>query len=171
MGRLRRPRARGVDNSGRTALEDVSGTPFDRYLREHVFEPLGMTSTDVVRSSSLQSRLATGQPVRPEIWDELCGWYPLDARLTDARARLAIGAGAEISVRGGQLMLRTLSPIRATSRGFVFTRTTRATPRCSGSTYPTLAQALPASRSATGRATVRWPSISTWGSRSPCSVE
>jgi CubicO group peptidase (beta-lactamase class C family) len=246
-------------------VEDVSGTPFDRYLREHVFEPLGMTSTDVVRSSSLQSRLATGYEMRadgprvvgdyevvtvagggaystsrdlarylaalmggganefgrvlqpatlatmfkphyrphpaiagigaafyratfgghlavehggivpgftseiyvapddgigvlaftngasqamfwlpaeiagllrqslgvdgdvirsdlpqhPEMWADVCGWYPLDARLTDARARLAIGAGAEISVRGGQLTLRILSPIRAMSRGFV----------------------------------------------------
>ena len=26
-------------------VEDVSGRPFDRYLRDHVFDPLGMTDT------------------------------------------------------------------------------------------------------------------------------
>ena len=30
-------------------VEDVSGQPFDRYLRESLFEPLGMTHTDLVR--------------------------------------------------------------------------------------------------------------------------
>jgi CubicO group peptidase (beta-lactamase class C family) len=41
-------------------VEDVSGEPLDRYLREHVFEPLGMSCTDIVRSGPVQSRLATG---------------------------------------------------------------------------------------------------------------
>jgi CubicO group peptidase (beta-lactamase class C family) len=30
-------------------VADVSGEPLDRYLREHVFVPLGMTNTDLVR--------------------------------------------------------------------------------------------------------------------------
>ena len=34
-------------------VEDVSGQPLDRYLREHVFEPLGMTDTDLLRSRRL----------------------------------------------------------------------------------------------------------------------
>jgi CubicO group peptidase (beta-lactamase class C family) len=31
-------------------VEDVSGTSLDRYLREHVFDPLGMADTTLVRS-------------------------------------------------------------------------------------------------------------------------
>jgi CubicO group peptidase (beta-lactamase class C family) len=54
----------------------------------------------------------------PEVWGEICGWYRLAGRLTDARARLAIGAGVEVFVRGGRLMLRGLSPIPAVYKGF-----------------------------------------------------
>jgi CubicO group peptidase (beta-lactamase class C family) len=54
----------------------------------------------------------------PEVWGEIRGWYRLAARLTDARARLAIGAGAEVYVRGGRLMLRGLSPVPAVYKGF-----------------------------------------------------
>ncbi|HEX6140991.1 MAG TPA: serine hydrolase domain-containing protein [Candidatus Limnocylindria bacterium] len=41
-------------------VEDVSGEPFDRYLRSHVFEPLGMTHTDLVRSERVREGLASG---------------------------------------------------------------------------------------------------------------
>jgi CubicO group peptidase (beta-lactamase class C family) len=41
-------------------VEDVSGLPFDRYLRERVFAPLGMTDTDLHRADRLAPRLATG---------------------------------------------------------------------------------------------------------------
>ena len=41
-------------------VEDVCGTSLNRYLREHVFEPLGMTDTTLVRSEVVQSRLAIG---------------------------------------------------------------------------------------------------------------
>lgn len=41
-------------------VEDVSGVPFDRYLRERVFAPLGMTDTDIVRTDRIAARLATG---------------------------------------------------------------------------------------------------------------
>jgi CubicO group peptidase (beta-lactamase class C family) len=245
-------------------IEDVSGQPFDGYLREHIFQPLGMADTDLVRSEPLRSRLATGYnlgsggaravtdyevvtvggggaysttrdmaryiaallggganehgsvlmpttlgrmfephyqtdprvpgiglafdrgntgghrviehggilpgfdsqlfiapddgvgvlaftngarramfwlpiemgallngvlgvpdqsirsdiPHRPELWADLCGWYQLSARLTDVRARMAAGAGAEVFVRGGRLMLRVLTPIPAVYSGF-----------------------------------------------------
>ena len=36
-------------------VEDVSGEPFGRYLREHVFAPLGMNSTDVDRERVLRA--------------------------------------------------------------------------------------------------------------------
>ncbi|MBO0683381.1 MAG: beta-lactamase family protein [Candidatus Dormibacteraeota bacterium] len=41
-------------------VEDVSGKPLDRFLRESVFDPLGMTDTGLVRSERNRSRLATG---------------------------------------------------------------------------------------------------------------
>ncbi len=40
-------------------VEDVTGQPFDRYLRERVFAPLGLIDTDLVRLETAWSR-ATG---------------------------------------------------------------------------------------------------------------
>lgn len=56
-------------------------------------------------------------PQHPETWSDLCGWYSFSSHPTDP-ARLAIGAGVEVFVRRGQLMLRFLSLIPALSRGF-----------------------------------------------------
>jgi hypothetical protein len=41
-------------------VEDVAGQPIDCYLRERVFEPLGMTDTSLSRSARLECRLASG---------------------------------------------------------------------------------------------------------------
>ena len=41
-------------------VEDVSGLPLDRYFLEHIFAPLGMADTDLVRSERVKARLATG---------------------------------------------------------------------------------------------------------------
>jgi CubicO group peptidase (beta-lactamase class C family) len=46
-------------------VQDVSEQPFDRYLRERVFGPLGMADTDLVRSPGLAARLATGYEIGP----------------------------------------------------------------------------------------------------------
>lgn len=62
--------------------------------------------------------IRTDVPQHPEVWGDICGWYQLSARLTDARLRGMIGAGVEVFVRGGQLTLRYLSPIPALYRGF-----------------------------------------------------
>jgi CubicO group peptidase (beta-lactamase class C family) len=56
-------------------------------------------------------------PHRPEVWPQICGWYALSARLTDIRARAMIGAGVEVFVRRGQLMIRGLSPLPPMYRG------------------------------------------------------
>ena len=40
-------------------VEEVSGVRFDRYLRQHIFEPLGMSDTSLLRSEVPRSRLAT----------------------------------------------------------------------------------------------------------------
>jgi CubicO group peptidase (beta-lactamase class C family) len=46
-------------------VEDVGGQPLDRYLREHIFEALGMTDTDLIRTGRVESRLATGYDLGP----------------------------------------------------------------------------------------------------------
>ena len=45
-------------------VEDVSGVRLGSYFREHIFEPLGMVNTDLVRSERVRSRLATGYELR-----------------------------------------------------------------------------------------------------------
>ncbi|MGY1607685.1 serine hydrolase domain-containing protein [Geodermatophilus sp. SYSU D00700] len=46
-------------------VEDVSGLPFDRYVRERVFAPLGMTDSDLVLTDRLRPRVATGYRLSP----------------------------------------------------------------------------------------------------------
>jgi hypothetical protein len=62
--------------------------------------------------------IRTDVPHRPEIWADLCGWYRLSSHPTDP-ARLAIGPGAEVVVRRGRLMIRSLSPVPALCRGLI----------------------------------------------------
>jgi CubicO group peptidase (beta-lactamase class C family) len=45
-------------------VEDVSGEPLDRYFRGHIFEPLGMERTDLLRSERVRGRLATEYALR-----------------------------------------------------------------------------------------------------------
>jgi CubicO group peptidase (beta-lactamase class C family) len=44
-------------------VEDVSGLPVERYLRERIFEPLGMADTGLGRSPGLEHRRATGYAI------------------------------------------------------------------------------------------------------------
>ncbi|MEV6386932.1 serine hydrolase domain-containing protein [Nocardia xishanensis] len=53
----------------------------------------------------------------PEIWSEICGYYPLPGSLTDVRARSMVGAGVEVRISGGLPVLRVLTPIPALLRG------------------------------------------------------
>jgi CubicO group peptidase (beta-lactamase class C family) len=62
-------------------------------------------------------RIRTDVPQHPEIWGELCGWYRPRAQRTDLQAWAMLGAGVEVAVRRGQLVLRTVSPIPALFRG------------------------------------------------------
>ncbi len=55
---------------------------------------------------------------RPEVWDDVCGWYRLSAGLTDVRLRAVIGAGAEVFIGKGRLRLRFLTPIPELAAGF-----------------------------------------------------
>jgi CubicO group peptidase (beta-lactamase class C family) len=45
-------------------VQDVAGEPLRRYFREHIFGPLGMTSTDLARSGRVAVGLATGYALR-----------------------------------------------------------------------------------------------------------
>jgi CubicO group peptidase (beta-lactamase class C family) len=60
--------------------------------------------------------IRTDVPHHPELWGDLCGWYRFSGHPSDP-ARLAIGAGVEVVVRRGRLVLRALSPIPALYRG------------------------------------------------------
>jgi CubicO group peptidase (beta-lactamase class C family) len=46
-------------------VEDVSGEPLGRWFRAHIFEPLGMTDTDLRRSERVKPGLATGTHCEP----------------------------------------------------------------------------------------------------------
>jgi CubicO group peptidase (beta-lactamase class C family) len=59
----------------------------------------------------------TDIPHHPEIWDEICGRYQLPKRISDLRGRVMMGGGVEVFVRGGQLMLRVLTPMPALYAG------------------------------------------------------
>lgn len=57
-------------------------------------------------------------PVRPETWREVCGWYSPDpGPVTNLFLRARMGAGAEVTVHRGHLMLKPLTPIPAMRRG------------------------------------------------------
>jgi CubicO group peptidase (beta-lactamase class C family) len=56
-------------------------------------------------------------PHHPEVWGELCGRYRLPGRISDLRGRVAMGAGAQVLVSGGRLMVRALTPVPALYRG------------------------------------------------------
>jgi CubicO group peptidase (beta-lactamase class C family) len=47
-------------------VEDVTGEPLDRWFRDHLFDPLGMADTDLLRSEQVRSRLATGYRLRSD---------------------------------------------------------------------------------------------------------
>jgi CubicO group peptidase (beta-lactamase class C family) len=56
-------------------------------------------------------------PHHPGVWRDICGWYALSGRLTDVTARMVMGAGIEVYIKGGQPWLRILSPVPALYRG------------------------------------------------------
>jgi CubicO group peptidase (beta-lactamase class C family) len=64
--------------------------------------------------------MRTDLPQRPERWGEICGWYSPDpGPATNLFTRLFMGAGAEVTVRRGRLLLRPLTPVPALRRGMV----------------------------------------------------
>lgn len=57
-------------------------------------------------------------PHRPDVWNDLIGWYGLDAGASDIRVRAVTGLGVEVFVRGGSLAMRFLAPIPPLLGGF-----------------------------------------------------
>jgi CubicO group peptidase (beta-lactamase class C family) len=63
--------------------------------------------------------IRTDVPPRPEVWGDLCGWYGMaPGPVTNLFNRVVFGAGVEVVVRGGGLLLRPLSVIPAVRAGF-----------------------------------------------------
>jgi len=62
--------------------------------------------------------IRTDIPTRPDTWSEICGWYSPDSGpVTNLPTRAIMGAGAEVTVRGGHLVLKPLTPVPAMRRG------------------------------------------------------
>ena len=75
----------------------------ERLLRDVIGVPADGIRTDV--------------PHHPETWGDLCGWYRRRAQRTDMMAWSMVGAGAEVRVRRGQLVVRSLGLIPVLYRG------------------------------------------------------
>lgn len=54
---------------------------------------------------------------RPDTWPEICGTYTLPGALSDLRLRSIVGAGAQVRVHRGRLVLRCLTPVPFLYRG------------------------------------------------------
>ncbi|MDO8151620.1 serine hydrolase [Isoptericola sp. b408] len=54
---------------------------------------------------------------RPEVWNQVCGTYTLPGALGDLRLRSVVGAGIQVLVRRGRLVLRCLHPVPFLYRG------------------------------------------------------
>jgi CubicO group peptidase (beta-lactamase class C family) len=65
-----------------------------------------------------EEAVRTDVPHSPEVWGELTGRYVLPGPFTDARARGMAGAGVDVVVRGGRLVLRVRTVVPAAYRGF-----------------------------------------------------
>lgn len=90
-------------------VEDVSGLPLNRYLKERIFEPLGMADTSLVRSELDRSRFAKGYELRsrgPEVADYEGGGINSTPR--DMARYLAALLGNGSSERGTVLQPATL---------------------------------------------------------------
>lgn len=67
-------------------VEDVSGQRLRTYFREHIFEPLGMADSDLVRSERVATRLATGYE-----------FGPFGPKPVDGREMVTVGAASVYS--------------------------------------------------------------------------
>jgi hypothetical protein len=93
----------GFTNGARNAVVWLTAET-EQMLRDLLDVPADVIRTDI--------------PQHPEIWRDLCGWYKPIAQRTDMQVLGLVGAGVEVVVRQGMLVLRAMSPIPAVFRGF-----------------------------------------------------
>jgi len=94
--------------------------------------------------------IRTDIPARPEVWGELCGWYgPDPGPVTNLFIRPLFGAGVEVTVRGGHLVLKPLTPVPAMRRGLRLYPDHPADPRVFRAEMPEFGMSLPVAFSAT----------------------
>ena len=94
----------GFTNGARNAVVWLAAE-MSRLLGEVIGAPPDGSSTDV--------------PHNAELWAELCGRYTPIAQRSDTQVLGLVGAGAQVRVRHGQLVIRALSPLPPVFRGFV----------------------------------------------------
>lgn len=110
-----------IDILGRV-IEMVSGQPFDAYLKQHIFEPLGMKDTGFTVPAGKQARfaeiyeLAPGGGIRPVAGDTPRAQFREGARFKSGGGGLTSTVGdylrfAQMMLNGGELDgVRLLSP-------------------------------------------------------------
>ncbi|HET7280311.1 MAG TPA: serine hydrolase domain-containing protein [Dermatophilaceae bacterium] len=101
-------------------VEDVSAEPLDRYFRAHIFEPLGMEHTDLLRSERVRARLATEYGLRAHgprparDYDLItAGGGGIYSTTKDMARYLAALLGGGANERGSVLKTETLSAMFA----------------------------------------------------------
>jgi len=94
--------------------------------------------------------IRTGIPPHPDVWGELCGWYSPDpGPVTNLFLRPLWGAGVEVTVRGGHLVLKPLTPVPAMRRGLRLYPDDPHDPRVFRAEMPEFGMSLPATFSTT----------------------
>jgi hypothetical protein len=94
--------------------------------------------------------IRTDIPARPEVWGELCGWYSPDpGPVTNLFIRPLFGAGVEVTVRGGHLVLKPLTPVPAMRRSLRLHPDDPADPRVFRAEMPEFGMSLHVAFSAT----------------------
>jgi hypothetical protein len=63
--------------------------------------------------------IRTDVPQHPKVWSEICGWYgPDPGPVTNLFIRAGFGAGIEVRVRRGHLLLQPMTPLPPMRSGF-----------------------------------------------------
>ncbi|GAB5558471.1 MAG: serine hydrolase domain-containing protein [Synoicihabitans sp.] len=89
----------GLDVAGRL-IEVVSGMSFDAFLRERIFEPLGMKDTQFYLQTAQEKRLVTVQTKKDGTWVKYTGTehYDADYPIKGAKTYFSGGAGLTSTV-------------------------------------------------------------------------
>ncbi len=75
-------------------IEIMSGQPFDQYLKDHIFEPLGMNDTYFYVPDSKAARVVTVQTKKDGDWTKYSNvYYDVDYPIKGARTFFSGGAG------------------------------------------------------------------------------